>query len=287
MVDSIVEEQTFSYSVHMRKINFAFLLFLMALLAVFIVGCSKSKKNDIENAVLLEPTAVSDQDMVSLQSVKNFPEPNRRVALLLGYGYNEEDFVKTTMEKLKSAFGMAQDGGALVCYVFPDDFGRGSSARISLLPGMLKEDEVSALVLVGAPEGTHRALASLQDSSGGSIGYPVISLLPQDDVLGMEAACDLVMDYLPSAAKEEDHKEESEIVIDNVLSLIERAVYYASIIPLDVTEGFDKSLRDLTLHAKLLAGTEWNVSQYIDPETGIRPQNHFVIEYANQVKENK
>lgn len=255
-------------------------LLLPLILVVLLAGCFRGKNTDenIENAVLLEPVSVSDQDMMSLRSVPGFPEPVRRVAVLFGYGYNDELFVSGMTEELALSFGLAEDGGAVVPLVFPDDFGRGSSARISLLSSLLKEARASALVIVGAPEGTHRALAAMQDAGGGSIGFPVISLLPQDDVLGMEATCDLVLDYLPSSAKEEEFDGDSEAFIDNVPSLVERAVYYVSLVPLDSTDGFGQTLNELTLHARLLAGSEWTVSQYIDPETGIRPYNHFVIE---------
>lgn len=250
--------------------------------ALLLAGCFQGKKShkDIGNALLLEPVSVTDSDMVSLSAVPGFPEPNRRVAVLLGYGYNDADFVASMRERLSRSFGLADDGGSVIPMVFPDDFGRGSSARISLLPSMLRDSRASALVIVGAPEGTHRALASMQDSGGGSIGYPVISLLPQDDVLGMEASCDLVLDYLPAASTEEGFGGDSEAFLDNVPSLVERAVHYASLVPPDATDGFGETLRELTMHARLLAGDDWVVSQYIDPESGIRPRNHFVIERA-------
>lgn len=260
---------------------------ILLLLFVLIISCTQkqdSNKN-IENALLIEPVVVTDKDMLALKEVPNFPESTRKVAVVLGYGYNDEQFVSTTWEKLESVFGFADNGGSIIPLVYPKDFMRTGIARISMLSSILKDTNANALVIVGAPEGTHRILSTMQDAGGGSIGYPVISLLPQDNVLGMEATCDLVIDYMASSNLESAMEEETTIYLDNVPDLIERAVYYISIVPDDVVNGFGQKLSELTMHAKLLAGGDWTVSQYVDPETGIRPNNHFVIEKVKPEKE--
>ena len=261
-------------------------LVLLSLLLLTVSCTQKQNSNkNIENALVIEPVSVSEDDISSLKDVPNYPESNRRVAVVLGYGYNDEQFVTSAWEKLIQTFGLADKGGSLIPLVYPNDFMRTGIARISMLSSLLKDANANALVIVGAPEGTHRVLASMQDAGGGSIGYPVISLLSQDDVLGMEASCDLVIDYMPSSNLEESMEEETVVFLDNVPALIERTVHYVSLVPGDITSGFGQALNELTMHAKLLAGGEWIVSQYIDPETGIRPNNHFVIEQNKSKKD--
>ncbi|MBO5137205.1 MAG: hypothetical protein J6B81_01720 [Spirochaetaceae bacterium] len=247
---------------------------------------AKDSKKEIENASLIEPELVTDSDMMALQGVYNFPEPKRRIAVLFGYGYNDEAFIAKTMQLISSSFGLADNGGTVIPFVFPDDFKRGSAARISLLSGMLSESGAEGLILVGAPEGTHGALAKMKESADeGSIVFPIFSLLPQDDILGMEANCDLVLEYRPFSSTEDGFAEESVAYTQNVPELIQRALYYMSMIPIENNGGLNQDISELMVHARQLVGSSWVVSQYVDPETGISAQNHFVIEQRPQTNE--
>lgn len=255
---------------------FCLVFFLLAILLA--TGCEKKQNLPVtfEGASLIFPVPVTDQDMLALQDISNFVEPTRRIGVVLGYGYNDASFVEAALQELDRTLGLAERGGAIVPYIFPDDFMRGNSARISDLTDMLEEDEVMGLVVVGAPEGTHRVLAALQDTELNRAYYPVISLMPQDDILGIEAGSDIVIEYVPASATEE-LVEESGVYQENVPQLIARVAYYLTLFPSDYFGGFQQDLELLT-HARQLAGSQWNVSRYIDPETGLCPMNHFVID---------
>lgn len=243
-----------------------------------LAGCDKNYENPVtfEGAGLIVPESVTDEDMLDLQEIQNFVEPHRKIGVVLGYGYNDEAFVKETLQELSRTLGLVDKGGAVIPYIYPDDFMRGGSARIASLPSMLEEDGAMGLVVVGAPEGTHRALASLQNTEINRSLYPIISLMPQDDILGIEAGSDIVIEYVPSSATTE-LSEESGAYQENVPQLIARAAYYITLLPNDFFGGFDQDL-DLFTHARQLAGSSWTVSRYIDPETGLCPMNHFVID---------
>lgn len=255
-----------------------FCLVSLLLTVLLTTGCEKKQNLPVtfEGARLISPVPVTDQDMLALQDISSFVEPHRKIGIVLGYGYNDEDFVEATLQELDRSLGLAERGGAIVPYVFPDDFMRGGSARISDLTGMLEEDEVMGLVVVGAPEGTHRVLAALQDTELNRAYYPVISLMPQDDILGIEAGSDIVIEYVPASATEE-LVEESGAYQENVPQLIASVAYYLTLLPADYFGGFQQDLELLT-HARQLAGSQWDVSRYIDPETGLCPMNHFVID---------
>lgn len=259
----------------MKKIFYLVSLLLFVLL---LTGCEKKQNLPVtfEGARLITPVPVTDEDMLALQEISNFVEPHRKIGVVLGYGYNDENFVEATLQELDRTLGLAEKGGAVVPYIYPEDFMRGGSARISALTDMLEEDEVMGLVVVGAPEGTHRVLAALQDTDLHRALYPVISLMPQDDILGIEAGSDIVIEYVPASATEE-LVEESGAYQENVPHLIARAAYYITLLPPDYFGGFQQDL-DLLIHARQLAGSQWAVSRYIDPETGLCPMNHFVID---------
>lgn len=231
---------------------------------------------EFEGARLIVPEPVTDRDMRLLQQISDFVEPHRKIGVVLGYGYNDQPFVAATLQELGHTLGLADHGGAVVPYVYPQDFMWGGSARISSLASMLEEEGVMGLVVVGAPEGAHRVLASLQETELGRARYPVISLMPQDDILGIESGSDIVIEYVPASATS-DLTEESGAYQENVPQLIARAAYYITLLPADYFGGFAQDL-ELFAHARQLAGSNWNVSRYIDPETGLSPMNHFVID---------
>lgn len=259
----------------MQKKNW---LVFLVIVCFIIAGCGKNQAKPIvlEGAKLIVPEPVTDKDMLALQQIPNFVEPHRKIGVVLGYGYNDEIFVKETLQELSRSLGLAEQGGAVIPYVYPDDFMWGGTARISALSNMLEEDGARGLVVVGAPEGTHRVLAGLQDTEIGRSLYPIVSLMPQDDILGIEAGSDIVIEYVPASATA-DLSEESGVYQENVSQLIARAAYYLTLLPADFFGGFAQD-SDLFVHARQLAGANWNVSRYLDPETGLLPMNHFVID---------
>lgn len=233
---------------------------------------------NLEGAQLIIPAPVTDQDMIAIQEIGNYVESQRKIGILLGYGYNDAAFVEATLEEIHRTLGLAEQGGAVIPYIYPQDFMRGGTARISALSDMLEEDGVHGLVVVGAPEGTHRVLAALQNTELNRALYPVISLMPQDDILGIESGSDIVIEYVPvSATVEGELVAESGTYQENVPQLIARSAYYLTLLPAEYFGGFPQDL-DLLTHARQMAGSSWIVSRYIDPETGLCPMNHFVID---------
>ena len=261
----------------MKKKNYPVLLILIFFT---LTGCEKQRSlsMNFEGARLITPVPVTDHDMISLQQVGSYVESHRKIAVVLGYGYNDEAFVEATLDELHRTLGLAEKGGAVIPYIYPQDFMRGGTARISSLSEMLKEAGAMGLVVVGAPEGTHRALATLQETELERALYPVISLMPQDDILGIESGSDIVIEYVPaSATVEGELVAESGTFQENVPQLIARSAYYLTLLPPEYVGGFQQDLELLT-HARQLAGSSWTVSRYIDPETGLCPMNHFVID---------
>lgn len=254
------------------------------LICFLLIGCfpSNSAKRNVENALLIQPVAVTDMDMKNLQDVHNFPESMRSIGVLLGYGYTETNFYSKVQAELRKVAGLAEEGGIVEIFIFPDDFKRGSSGRISLLSSMVEELNLEGLIIVGAPEGTHNALEKINTSSIDGPFFPIFSLFPQDDILGMEANCDLVIEFVSSTEEEAILKEEVELNLDGVPELIGNAVKYMASIPTGSETCFEESIKSLFEHTRLLVGENWTVSQYVDPETGIRPRNHFLIEKNQQ-----
>ena len=196
----------------------------------------------------------------------------KHIFVLLGYGYNDEAFVASTRAVLEKEYGVQTDekDGLVMLAVYPDDFMRGSTARISLLTTKVEDTELAGIVLLGAPESTHRSLAKLQDEHGGECPYPIYSFFPQDDVLGSESTADFVLDYAQKTALlQAEEQLEADIDADTLLTnAIETMLNPQEPIPHD----------DLRAFVQKLVGTGRTISHYTDGETGLQSQNHFIFE---------
>lgn len=197
----------------------------------------------------------------------------KHIFVLLGYGYNDKTFVEKTRAELEERYGIQNEekDGLIMLAVYPDDFMRGSTARISLLTTAVEDTELAGIVLLGAPESTHRSLAKLQDKNGGEYPYPVYSFFPQDDVLGSESTADFVLDYAQKTdLLQAEEQLESDFDADNLLvSAIETMLNPQEPIPAD---------SDLRAFVQKLVGSGRTIRPYTDGETGLQAQNHFIFE---------
>lgn len=198
---------------------------------------------------------------------------NKRVIIYYGYNFNSPEFVADTTELLINSFGAAADDGLIETIVFPDDFKHGQRGVVSDFKNFIdsENDDIAGILILGAPEKTHRALAQLQDSYDGQIPFPVISFFPQDDILGVEDTSSLVIDRVQADA---GNLEETEFTINvsDAAKLVQNAVEYLLLLDGPVTEK-----ETLGRHAAaMLPGVR--LRRYTDSESGIYSINHFVIE---------
>lgn len=268
------------YSIIMRSFTYPVLcIFCILLLA----GCQKNslEDRDLENAFSLTVENVSAQELSDIEKIYNFPEPTKKIAVVFGYGYNDEAFVAATVDELSKKLGLADQGGAVLPLVFPDDFMVGSYGRISLLPEILTENHISSVIIVGAPEGTHWALATIDEKKVNGFDIPVISLFPQDDILGIEFGSDMVLEFVTKSLSEDTLQEELVVYQKNIPQLVSRVAQYMSFIPVEYGDGFVAN-SELLVHARQMVGSDWSISRYIDPETGLCALNHFAISAATE-----
>lgn len=230
-----------------------------------------------KEASVARPSASEDEPSLPLPTRRRSDAANtylqgKHIFVLLGYGYNDEAFVASTRAVLEKEYGVQTDekDGLVMLAVYPDDFMRGSTARISLLTTKVEDTELAGIVLLGAPESTHRSLAKLQDEHGGECPYPIYSFFPQDDVLGSESTADFVLDYAQKTALlQAEEQLEADIDADTLLTnAIETMLNPQKPIPHD----------DLRAFVQRLVGTGRTISHYTDGETGLQSQNHFIFE---------
>ena len=167
-------------------------LMLVLLLIAFVSGC---KKNN-QAVVVDEP----DPDIIvqrpDAMVPKWLPGDYPHVAVILGAGYETEETSAPVKDYLSTEFGLAEDGGLIETYFFPEEYLNGKRIKVSFLTDTLKDKNIIGLVLLSAPDRTYYALMDLVESG---ISYPVWSVFPvtytTDEILGTECGSFFVLDY--------------------------------------------------------------------------------------------
>lgn len=256
--------------------NLKFLKMSLLMVFSFSIFLSFSACKNKNHSVGKQVHLVSEEESFIGQK---WEETDKRVALVLGLGYTEDHFVEELLSVLGDEFGLDAENGLIYPILFPEDFVfNGIKGRISSLPDIVLEKNIDALYIVGAPEGTHRALAVMQDRMEieKTLDIPVFSLFSQDDVLGTESGSDIVIDfgqfYSPSTAREEGGLEHLALVPDILRSLIAKQGQFQKSFSSEEKKQFiKKSL-----------GFSWDVETSVDIQTGLKSKNHFEISLVDE-----
>ena len=249
----------------------AFYFIIIATLCFSFFACQKEPLMENSDGTITLEDAGSLSSLLETQS-QTWHQTNKRLCILYGYGYNNKEFIDEMNSLLFEKFGKAEDGGLVQSFTFPDDFKRGTRVYITNLADMLSDLDVQGLILLGAPEGTHIAIARIQDSWGGSLPFPVFSIFPQDDVLGIEDSSDFVLDKAQKAEINGIITEEEQSFVQDVPMILENCASYItySSSPIEKNARLYEVVRRICRDLK--------VERYSDPDTGLISINHFVLE---------
>ena len=266
---------TFLLGVEMNKTKnwlAAIMIFMAATLSLISFSCKKEQKNYSENSIEL---TLNQTESSQNNSAQKWHITNKRVCVLFGYDFNNPEVRDSLLSLLKENFGLAEDGGLIFPLSYPDDFKHGTRGYASDFASILQSDDLdlAGIVLLGAPEHTHTALARNQDKWNQQVPYPVVALFPQDDVLGIESTCDIVVDKGQTAGLTgEIAPEESDGQIHaNAPDIIVETIRYIQFL-----DGAPSRTTELQKHMEqMLEGFSFH--HYIDPESGLMSINHFVL----------
>lgn len=252
-------------------------VFAAALAAVLFSSCkpreSVAVTDDSGNHEIIELHNASSSVEALSEPTQTWHPSDKRLCILFGYGYNSPEFVKSSIESLEKKYGSASDGGLIYPLVYPDDFKRGGvKSFVTELPNLLKEYQCIGVILLGAPENTNYAVARLQDQYDAQPIFPVFSFFPQDDVLGMEAVSDFVIDKEQDVQSDGSVKNESEqVFVKDVPEMLERSVEYMVVAQAPLAKD-----ANLFAEVKKITGGQ-KTSHFVDPETGLQSVNHFIL----------
>ncbi len=248
-------------------------LYILVLLPLFFISCQKEKVNISNTSSSFE---LLDSDFNSFNSNNSWHLTNKRICVLFGYNFNTPEVKDSILQILSERYGLASEDGLITPIVYPDDFKHNGKSYVSDLYSFLSKEEVtfSAVIILGAPENTHVALARNQDFWNMNVPYPVIALFPQDEVLGLESTCDFVVEKAQEAELEGtvlNEENEAEFIIESPEILTETIDYL-----LDFDSTFAKN-GDLSIHLNQMYKNR-KLRHYIDPESGLQSINHFILD---------
>lgn len=256
----------------MKKIIIAFLL-ISSIFAF--TGCNKNTKNKTIATTSNSQVSDSTSESANLENmIKLWHATNKRICVLYGYGFNDEETVTKLQAMLEQRYGLDDDDGLIYSLVYPDSFKHNGRSYSSEFYSILSESEkdFAGIVILGAPETTHIALGRLQDFWDMNIPYPIIALFPQDDVLGLESTCDIVIEKAQkSEVTEEIEEETSSVADDMVTTILKNTIDYVLTL-----NGPIPKTTDLQIHAQQMLKND-TVTKYTDPDTGLKSINHFVL----------
>lgn len=242
------------------------------LLALILTGCSKNSSDVLSDSEADIQIPVSAEEILELP--KWIPGDYKRVAVFFGYGYQTEEEQAPVLEELAEEFGLIKDRGLIIPFSFPDVYYTNKKVSSSFILDYLDGYDLMALILVGSPEKIHYSLADLEDIE---VTYPIFSIFPQDDVTGTEAGSFLVLDWQDSASQEGDEGLENAGFTGDLGNILIPLIHT---VKNDERKGLQENAVSFSeALASAISGyfPTLSIQHYVDPETGIKAYNHFVL----------
>ncbi len=246
----------------------------LVFLAAHAFSCHKEEPEEIDlSAHQLKITDSSEENPFDNKD-SCWQYTNKKIYILFGYDFNDQELVTATTNLLSQKYGLTSEGGLINTITYPDSFKHNGKNYISELTSMLTEadGDLLGVIILGAPENTHISLARLQDEWNMSIPFPIAALFPQDDVLGLEATCDIVIDRMQTGDMVEESFSNDEIFITQkapkiLCQLLDYLIELEA--PLPKNSSVQANAMQMFRGEKL--------AHYLDPETGLQSVNHFIL----------
>jgi len=244
------------------------------LLFSLLTGCKKNK-TPVYDSNSIDLT-INESSIENISPTQNkWHATNKRICVVFGYDFNTPEQTSNLLSLLSENFGLDSEDGLIYPLIYPTDFKHGVRGYASDLAAALQDNdrEFIGVVILGAPENTHTALAKNQDKWNRELPYPVVALFPQDDVLGLEATCDIIIDKGQAAKLSGEIGEEEtagQLIAEAPEVLIETIKYIS-----ELTYSLPKDSKIQTHVAQMYKGRSFH--HYTDPETGLKSINHFVL----------
>ncbi len=213
-------------------------------------------------------------------------EPKRiikdKILIVLGKDYSKR---KNILKYLENEYGINNENAPVQVITYEDMTARTKLPRLKIIPEKIKEFKATIVISIGIPEGGAYYLINELEKNKDLV---IISLLPMDDILALEAGSDLVVDFETPTDIMSDEKDFN-ISDDDVMLLLTSAVFTGEYFhaknknleraPIEeFSEAFFNTQK--VLDKKVFDGN-YSIKTYIDPETKI-PSLKYLLIYENK-----
>ena len=257
----------------MNKNKIIFLAFSILCLSL-LFSCKKTVEEEADSSILQLAIQDSTEENPFEALPHNWQKTNKRICLIFGYDFNSQEIIESYTELLSENFGLDEEDGIIYTITYPDSF-KHIKSYVSELTSMITESEkdLIGVIILGAPENTHYALGRIQDYWNMNPPYPIFSLFPQDESLGMESTCDFVLDKYISTdiTGGKLHDEDISHILQEAPQVLLSVINYMK----NLNGPFTK---DSSVQAHVVQMLKvYKIQYFIDPETGLHAINHFVL----------
>lgn len=203
-----------------------------------------------------------------------------RILAVLGQDYASNSEI---LLPLLDEYGSEADGGSVSVLRYPESFKVDGIVRISRLAEVAAEKKVDMLVSVGIPEGSVNTLKKAADSNP---SLKVLTILPDEDSLAMEALSDLVL--TPYMSVDMLDEEKAAVLSESDIGILLLSAVMAmqnvsgsatltggSIVPV---KSLESSVTAILKRSGVKTPEQaWTFTAYTDPDTGLKARNHLVF----------
>ncbi len=211
---------------------------------------------------------------------------NNKILLILGKDYYKRENI---LDYLKKEYGIGKEDSPVKIIGYDDMITTTKYPLLKIIPEKIKEFKPTILISLGLPEGGGRYLIN---ESRKNPDLVIISLLPMDEILPLEAGSDLVVDFeIPTEilSEEKDFK-----ISDESLSLLlNSSVFMGEYIYAKKKELIKTPLEDFSevfLNTQkffnITVETDYGIKPYIDSDTGI-PSRKYLLVYKSKGSPNE
>ena len=179
----------------MRKKIVLSMLFFVLILSITACSVSTESGNEqaaepTETAESTETTGTDSEETSEEPAVEALEEGEYHIGVITGTASQGEDELRAAEFALEK-YGSANDGGMIVHDTYPDNFMNEQETTISKIVAMADDPQMKAIVVNQSVPGTVAAFQQVRERRPDIL---LINLTPQEDVLMVESASDLVID---------------------------------------------------------------------------------------------
>lgn len=200
------------------------------------------------------------------------------ILIVLGKDYYER---KDILKYLENEYALASTDSHVQVLPYSDMVKGSKQPRFRMINEKIKEQKTTILISIGIPEGGGRYLIQAVENNP---KLTIISLLPMDEILPLEAASDIVVDF--QIPKKIMNEETDFVISDNEVMLLLVAAIFAGedinahnknikIFPI---EEFQQAFFTAqTILGKELFPNHYTIKPYTDSDTGLQSHRYLLI----------